>query len=254
MLRKHYFEWNLRCPASVTISCSAEDTQQPQFTPLTSAPVVSPSTLTMTPTMQSKSKTYNLRPRSKMGKDSDWTANQELMLLNILKDKTVDEKKGLPTYELMCGLFSTPISKRKYHHVSTTNLLDTDHEREVEDGLIRLGIDDSHDPSNTGAPSTAQSPSTPHTSLDKRGIDLISNIHHHSKRMKGKSVANTNSTVLFKFVNAQNRHNDILEQWMAMKNAHNVFLRRSKELENVFAQKAFSIITDARLKAWLYSL
>lgn len=126
-------------------------------------------------------------------------------------------KKGLPTYELMCGLFSAPISKRKYHHVSTTNLLDTDHEREVEDGLIRLGIDDSHDPSNTGAPSTAQSPSTPHTSLDKRGIDLISNIHHHSKRMKGKSVANTNSTVLFKFVNAQNRHNDILEQWMAMK-------------------------------------
>ncbi|KAB1205719.1 hypothetical protein CJ030_MR7G028096 [Morella rubra] len=187
--------------------------------------------------------THNLWPRSKMGKGSDWTVNQELVLLNILKDKIVDgtiqdcsphaaiwpsivaqfikttglikttaQKKGLPNYELMCELFSASIATGKNHHASTTSLPNTDHERNTEDGRIGLGIDDSHDPRNIGVASTAQPLLTPRTSSGKRGVDSIFSVHHHSKRMKGKSVASdTNKMVFLKFVDAQDCRNDILE-------------------------------------------
>lgn len=108
----------------------------------------------------------------------------------------------------MCELFSASIATRKNHHASTTSLPNTDHERNTEDGRIGLGIDDSHDPRNIGAASTTQPPLTqppltPRTSLGKKGVDSIFSVHHHSKHMKGKSVASdTNKMVLLKFVDA----------------------------------------------------
>lgn len=93
---------------------------------------------------------------------------------------------------------------------------------------------------------------------------------------------------LLKFVGAQNRHNDILEQRIAMKSKshgmtgpsedeydvandpyskclllmqsvmqeddNNVFLKECKELENIFTQKVFLVMIDSQRKVWLYSL
>lgn len=127
-------------------------------------------------------------------------------------------KKGLPNYEqLMCKLFSHSFATMKLHHASTISSTDTDQEHDIEDELIGLGIYDSHDPSNTYVPSSTQPPLTPCTISRKRAIDSTSSVHHRSERLKGKSVVDTNSMTLLNFVGAQDRRNNILEQWIAMK-------------------------------------
>ncbi|KAB1200390.1 hypothetical protein CJ030_MR0G007456 [Morella rubra] len=197
-------------------------------------------------------------------------------------------ENGLPNYKIMCKLFLVSTATEKFYHASTTSPPDTDYERDIKDDLIGSGIDDSHDPSNTSAPSSAQPPLTLPTNSAKSDIDSTSSVHHCNKRSKGNSVADTNSMALLKFVGAQNRHNDILEQRVAMKSKshgmtgpsedeydvandlyskclllmqsvmqeddNNVFLKEWKELENIFAQKVFLVMTDSQRKAWLYSL
>lgn len=189
-------------------------------------------------------------------------------------------KKGLPNYEqLTCELFSHSFATRKLHHASTISSIDTDQKRDIEDRLIGLGIDDNHDRSNTCAPSSIHTPLTPRTISGKKAIDSTSSVHHRSKWLKGKSAADTNSTTLLKFVGAQDRGNNILEQWIAMKSKspymigpsqdgadgandpytkclilmqsmmeedeNAVFLKACKELENAFTQKTFLVMSDA---------
>ncbi|KAB1210530.1 hypothetical protein CJ030_MR6G010826 [Morella rubra] len=152
------------------------------------------------------------------------------------------------------------------------------YQNEFVEQLLGFGIKDSHGPT-TPPTSATRLPSLTHTNSSKRATDSTSGIHQRSKHSKGKSRADTNSTALLKFVSAQDRQNEILEQWITIQNKAcgvagsskvgleciddsysecvllmqsilgedeiAVFLKGCKELENGFAHKAFLVMSDA---------
>ncbi|KAB1215479.1 hypothetical protein CJ030_MR4G022375 [Morella rubra] len=207
--------------------------------------------------------------------------------LSVHKNAASFRKKGLANYELMTELFVSSTATGRLKHASPSSPPDTDDECEFERELHELGMEDLHDPPTPPASAT-RPPSPTRTNSRKRASDSTSSIHQHSKRSRGKSQADKNSTALLKFVGAQDRRNEILEQWIAIQNKvagittsnqvgpdcandtyskclimmqsilgedeHAVLLKGCKELESEYAQKAFLVMTEAQRKTWLYAL